>query len=234
MKSLQQIVLTFALAVAPFLVSAAETTGLVEFGYLARSGNTDSSDVNGKFQVAHKYDKWTQSAYLTAEFSEENNARTAERYLAGLKSEYRLSDQDYVFATVDYQNDGFGAYKFRWSETVGYGRRLINEEKQHLDLELGLGARQATLQTGARQTDAIARLGLNYLYTFATQADFTNKLLIESGAENSYLQNEAALRMPLLENVSLKVAYTVRHNTEVPAGIEKTDTLTAVNVAYSF
>ena len=213
---------------------AAETSGSIEFGYLARSGNTDSTDVNAKFDIARSYTNWKNSAKANLELSEESDTRTAERYSVGLKSEYRLSDQDYLFGTIDYENDEFGAYESRLTEALGYGRRLINQEQQMLDLELGLGARQATLQTGEDQDDAIARLGLNYLYTFATSADFSNKLLIESGGENTYVQNESAVRMPLLENVSLKVAYTLRHNTEVATGTEKTDTLTAVNVAYTF
>lgn len=237
MKLMKTIVLAFSMmtaSVAVFGLHAAETSGKAELGYLARSGNTESSDLNAKFQIAKKYNKWTQSFHASAEYSKEDDTRTAERYLAGVKSEYRLTSQDYLFATVDYESDEFGAYDRRWSETIGYGRRLINQEQQTLDLELGAGARQATLQTGEKQNDAIGRLGLNYLYKFATSADFSNTLLLESGAENTYLQNVSAISMPLLENVSLKVAYTLRHNTEVAAGTEKTDTLTSVNVGYSF
>lgn len=234
MKFLKRIVLTITMLVLPAIALAGETSGLAEFGYLARSGNTESADVNAKFQIAHAHGKWTQSAHVSAERSEENSTQTAERYLVGVKSEYRLSEHDYVFATADYENDSFGAYKLRWTETIGYGRRLLSEQNQSLNLELGAGARQATTQARVKQNDAIARLGLNYLYTFASNADFSNKLLLESGAENTYFQNEAALRMPLLDNVSLKVAYTLRHNTDVAAGTEKTDTLTAINVAYSF
>jgi putative salt-induced outer membrane protein len=234
MKNLTTIVLAFLMAGVSLVATAGETSGSAELGYLARSGNTDSSDLNAKFQLAHAYDHWAQSFHVAVEQSEENDQRTAKRFLAGVKSEYRLSDSDYVFATVDYESDDFGAYRSRWTETLGYGRRLISEERQTLDLELGAGARQATLQTREEQSDIIARLGLNYLYTFATSADFSNKLLIETGADNTYAQNETAVRMPLLENVSLKVAYTLRHNTDVAAGTEKTDTLTSVNVAYSF
>lgn len=234
MKNLKTIVLTFCIAGFNLVATAGETSGLAELGYLARSGNSDSSDLNAKFQVAHAYDRWTQSFHAAIEQSEEDDERTANRFLVGVKSEYRLSDHDYVFATVDYASDDFGAYRSRWTETLGYGRRLISQETQTLDLELGVGARQATLQTREEQSDMIARLGLNYLYKFASSADVSNKLLIESGADNTYAQNETAVRMPLLENVSLKVAYTVRHNTEVAVGTEKTDTLTSVNVAYSF
>lgn len=222
------------LALCPITVFAGETSGSAELGYLARSGNTDSTDLNAKFGVAHSYGKWTQSFKTSAELAEENNTRTTQRYQAGVKSEYRLSDHDYVFATVDYQSDKFGAYDRRYSETIGYGRRLINQEKQTLDLEIGAGARQSKLSDGTKQSEAIVRLGANYFYKFSTGAEFTNKFLTESGEENTYLENEAAVAMPLFENISLKTAYTVRHNTDVPAGTEKTDTLTSVNLGYKF
>lgn len=222
------------LALCPITVFAGETSGSAELGYLARSGNTDSTDLNAKFGVAHSYGKWTQSFNASAELAEEKNTRTTQRYQAGVKSEYRLSDQDYVFAAVDYQSDKFGAYSRRYSETLGYGRRLINQETQTLDLELGAGARQSRLSDGTKQSEAIASLGLNYFYQLKTGAEFRNNFLTEAGEENTYLENEASLAMPLLANISLKTAYTVRHNTDVPAGTEKTDTLTSVNLAYKF
>lgn len=222
------------LALCPITVLAGETSGSAEFGYLSRSGNTDSSDLNAKFGIAHSYTTWTQSFSASAELAEENDSTTTQRYQLGVKSEYRLSDQDYLFATVDYQSDKFGSYKRRWSEALGYGRRLINQEVQTLDAELGAGARQSTLSNGLKQNEVIARVGLNYLYKFATGADFTNNLLVEAGEENTYLENQAAVAMPLFEKLSLKTSYTVRHNTDVPAGTQKTDTLTSVNLSYKF
>lgn len=222
------------LALSPMTVFAGEFSGSAELGYLSSSGNTDSSDLNAKFGVAYAHSKWTQSFSASAELSEEDNSTTAQRYQVGVKSEYRLSAQNYLFGTVDYQSDKFGSYTRRWSEAVGYGRRLINSENQTLDAELGAGARQSTLSNGLKQSEAIARLGVNYLYKFATGADFTNKLVVEAGEDNTYLENQAAVAMPLFENLSLKTSYTVRHNTDVPAGTHKTDTLTSVNVSYKF
>lgn len=218
----------------PFGALAAETTGSAELGYLARSGNTDSTDLNAKFAVARMYEQWTHSLALSAELAEENNSTTTQRYQVGVKSEYRLSAVDYLFGTVDYQNDKFGAYDSRWSEAIGYGRRLFAQETQTLDLEVGAGARQSKLSDGTTENEAIARFGLNYWYKFATGAEFTNKFLTELGEENTYLENVAAVGMPLFENISLKTSYTVRHNTDVPAGTEKTDTVTSVNLSYKF
>jgi len=38
----------------------------------------------------------------------------------------------------------------------------------------------------------------------------------------------------LTKTMALKVAYTVQHNTNVPADKKKTDTFTSVNLVYAF
>ncbi len=45
--------------------------------------------------------------------------------------------------------------------------------------------------------------------------------------------NELAVRVSMTDTLALSVAYTVRHNTNPPEGLEKTDQLTTVNLAYS-
>jgi putative salt-induced outer membrane protein YdiY len=36
----------------------------------------------------------------------------------------------------------------------------------------------------------------------------------------------------MMERLALAVGYAVRHNTDPPAGFEKTDTLTTINLVY--
>ncbi|RJF80234.1 DUF481 domain-containing protein [Oleomonas cavernae] len=40
--------------------------------------------------------------------------------------------------------------------------------------------------------------------------------------------------MSVVGNLAAGLNYTVRNNSEVPAGTEKTDTFTAVNLSYAF
>ena len=63
--------------------------------------------------------------------------------------------------------------------------------------------------------------------------DPTNeRFLVETGSDNTYLQNDLGLEVSISGALAMRVGYQVRHNTDVPAGIEKTDTLTTIGLIY--
>ena len=59
-------------------------------------------------------------------------------------------------------------------------------------------------------------------------------LLAETGGENTYLESVSAVSAKLLGNLALVASFTVKHNTEVPVSLEKTDTYTALSLEYVF
>jgi putative salt-induced outer membrane protein len=46
------------------------------------------------------------------------------------------------------------------------------------------------------------------------------------------MQNDLGLEVTISGSLGLRVGYQVRHNSEVPPGIEKTDTLATVGIIY--
>ena len=64
-------------------------------------------------------------------------------------SDYKLESPAFLFATISYEDDKFSGYDYRITESVGYGRRVIDESDLSLDLEIGPGVRQSKLNNGA-------------------------------------------------------------------------------------
>ena len=58
------------------------------------------------------------------------------------------------------------------------------------------------------------------------------RFLAESGSDNTYLQNDLGLEVRITGSLGLRVGYQVRRNSDVPPGVEKTDTLTTVGLLY--
>jgi putative salt-induced outer membrane protein len=58
--------------------------------------------------------------------------------------------------------------------------------------------------------------------------------VVESGESNTYMESVTALAAKLVGSWSMKFSYTVKHNSEVTAGLENTDTYTAVGIEYGF
>ncbi len=209
-------------------------SGKAKLGYLATSGNTENSTLNSGFEIGYKTGKWAHLFNVAAINASENEVTTAEAYDAGWKSERNLSDRDFLFGRLDWRKDRFGGYDTQMSETVGYGRRLIDMDKHKLNAEIGAGVRQSELRDGTKEDETIFRAGMDYKWLFSETANFSQGLVAESGSKNTYLESVTALSAQLVGNLALVASYTVKHNTDVPPLTEKTDTYTAISLEYLF
>ena len=211
----------------PWLVKAT-------LGYLATSGNTESSSLNTGFAVEYADGRWQHALAGSAIRSTEDEQTTAEAYALGWKSEYNWTDTDYLFGRVDWRRDRFSGYDRQVSETIGYGRRLIDTGTHVLNAEIGGGARQSELADGSSESEAILRAGLDYAWQLSETAQFTQVFAVESGSDNTYLESVSALKANLAGSLALVASYTVKNNSSVLPGIENTDTFTALSLEYVF
>lgn len=209
-------------------------SGKAALGFLATSGNTDSSSLNSAFTIAFTKGRWAHSLELAAINASTHEQTSAEAYALGWKTEFNMTERDFLFARVNWRNDRFSGYEQQLSESVGYGRRLIDTGVHFLNAELGAGARQADLTDGTSEEDFILRGGINYQWKFSEFARFTQDVTAESGAENIYSESVSAIKTRLVGALALVASYTIKNNSVVPAGSENTDTFAAVSVEYAF
>ena len=227
-----------ALLAAPLTVMAQEPespwSGKAKLGYLATSGNTENSTLNTGFEVGYKSGKWAHMLTGAAINATEDDVTTAEAYDLGWKSERNLTDKDFLFGLLSWRKDNFGGFDTQFSQSVGYGRRLIDNDKHHLNAEIGAGARQSDLQDGTTEEETILRGGMYYKWMFSETAEFRQDLTAESGDENTYVESVTAISATLVGELALVASYTVKYNTDVPALTEETDTYTAISLEFAF
>lgn len=210
-------------------------SGKASLGYLATSGNTESTNSNASFELTYDPPSpWQYSFRARAVGASSDQQTTAEAYGFGHKSQYSFSETNYLFASLDWQKDRFSGYREQTSEAVGYGKRLINRERHVLDVEGGIGAKQATLVTGEDRDQGILRGGLDYEFTISDTSNFTQTLVIESGSENTYTEAVSKLATNVVGNIALVLSYTVKYNSDVPPGSKNRDTFTAIALEYGF
>lgn len=228
----RSLVLLAAFAAAP---AQAQWANEISLGYLASSGNTETETLNGKATLVYKTEAWTNTFVGQGAYSTEDDETTAERYGAADKFAWNLSDRDYLFAALEWDKDLFGGIRERMSETAGYGRHVLTGPVHLLDLEIGAGARQNELNdTREEENDLIGRAAANYQWTISESSQFVQQLKVESGESNTYLESLSELKLTIVGDLFAALSYTVKHNTDVPDSAEKTDTYTAVSLAYSF
>ena len=178
--------------------------------------------------------KWTHGFVAKAVNASEDKATTAEAYDAGWKSERQIGDHDFLYGRLDWRKDRFGGFDTQFAQTVGYGRRLIDTDKHKLSAEIGAGARQSEAQDGTEENETIGTGGLYYKWLFSETAEFRQDLKFEAGSENTYMESVTAVKTRLVGDLALVASYTVKHNTDVPALTENTDTYTALSLEYAF
>lgn len=218
-------------------VAAEEAEGFggeAELGMVTTSGNTNTRSVNAKVKLRYLSGPWRNEGRLEGLRTSDGDAVTAERYLVSGKSDFRFTPVDYVFVTVRYEDDRFSGYDYQLSEAMGYGRRLVDGARVKLDLEIGAGGRHSRETGGQQRDEGILRGAAKLGWDISPTARFTEDMLVESGESNTYTESVSALGVRINSQFALKLSLTVKHNSDVPAGVKHTDTISAVTLVYDF
>ena len=209
-------------------------SGRAALGYLATSGNTESTNSNASFELLYERAAWSHEFALSAVAASTNDVTTAEAYTAAYEARRSFGERNYLFATLDWRSDRFSAFDRQVSEAVGYGRRLVDSERHELSVEGGVGARQAERRSGLAEDDQIARLTLDYTLTVNDTTSFSQDLVVESGSTNTSTESVSALRARLFGDVALVISHRIRNNSDVDPGTEPTDQFSSISLEYAF
>jgi len=222
------------LALLAFAAPAfADWTPTAELGVVNTTGNSETTSANGKFALKGQDELWTHEYFLAALRAESDDVLSANRLELGGKTARRLGERQYLGAAARYERDDFAAYDYQSTLALNYGAWLVKEEHKSFQLEGGPGLRHARLADGGEENDALLRGYADYQHQITDSTRFFNTLLIEATPGNSFAQNDIGIAVSINKSLALKAALQARHNTEAPDGLERTDTLTSVNIVWS-
>ncbi len=208
--------------------------GNVELGIVITTGNTETETINAKAKVETEREKWRHIAFVESLNSSTQGTATAERFVINGQSDYKFGEHNYFFAMVNYEDDSFSGYEYRVSEAFGYGRRVMNESNLTLDMEAGPGARQSKLDSGSSDNEYTVRGAVKLAWKVSETSTFTEDLSTDVGEDATITKSVTALTAQVYGSLATKITYTIKNTSDVPVGIKKTDTETAVTLVYSF
>lgn len=225
----------FILFLIPGVALAEGWTGEGELGFTTTSGNTDSETLNAKLSIAKAHEKWTHKASLEALRSSADNITSADSTVLKEKSQYSFAEKSYAFGKLRYEDDKFSGFDYQASLSFGAGSRFIQNDVHTLDLSLGAGYRSSK-DTATQETndEGIITADGIYEYKISATSTFIEAILIESGKDNTHSESETVLKSKINGNLASKISYQVKHNTDVPVGVEKTDKILTVSLVYGF
>lgn len=225
-------------------------TGTGELGLAMARGNSRSESLNTRLRLAHETEGWKNSfnasalrtrAEVSGEFDgdgtpERRYQTSANRYDVAGATAYRFDPRNHLSGSARYEHNDFASYEYQGTVALGYGHRFVDNERTKFSGEIGPGYRRARLaDDGEVQSSLIGRAALELRHQLTDNTELFNSLLVESGKDNTFAQNDLGLSVAMNEHFALKAGLQTRHNTEVKeADIKRTDTLTTVNLVYTF
>jgi putative salt-induced outer membrane protein len=223
------------LALAAAAPSQAAWKGKGELGVVLARGNADTDTVNAKVEAASESDRWKHGFGLAALRSTNEGDKTAERYGGFWQSDYKFSERTYWFGGLRYEDDRFSGFDYQASATTGLGHKFIDTDATKLSAQGGIGYRRLKNSvTGETSSDPIFGGEVKFEHAFNESTKILNKLVVEAGSDNTFAANDLSLEVKMNASLALSVGLGLRHNTDPPLGREKTDTLTTVNLVYSY
>jgi len=211
-------------------------TGKGELGFVSTSGNSDTQSLNLKLEFIREDEFWRHRFGAAALMSSKNGNDDAERYAAEYQADRKLNEKSYIFGVARWDADKFGAYDPQYSVTAGYGRQFIDTDTHHFKAEIGGGYRHLEERvSGKSSDDMIVRFLVDDVWRITESTEWGNRLLVESGSENTFTQFNTGLAVAINESMAVKLGFEVRNNSKIPPdSTEKTDTMTTATLVYNF
>jgi putative salt-induced outer membrane protein len=214
--------------------AAAQWTGKGEAGLAFASGNSDTRSANARVSAVHKADGVEWSFGLAGLYVRNDGDTTARRWEASTQARINFFQNNFWYGGLRYEEDPFSGFHHQGLVTTGLGRRFLDNDRTRLLGQIG-GGYKFLDPIGAAEVQensftGVASLEFNHKLTDTTTV--IDRFAGEFTSGNNFLQNELGLTVKMTDRIALSLAYVVRFNTDPPAGFEKTDTLTTVNLVY--
>lgn len=222
--------------------------GKGQFGFLNSSGNSRSEAINANLDMSLIEGPWKHEATLTGLYGKNSGITAAERWVAGWQSNYAITADLFGFGALRYEHDLFDGFQYQASGAVGLGYKLINTAATKISVQAGVGYRSLRPEElvkdaageviqripGASSGNAILTAGADYSQALTETTTLSDKLLVESGSDNTMLHDEVALTVKMSTTLALSLGYAVNDNSKPAPGLKKLDTITTINLVYAF
>ena len=203
-----------------------------ELGYTKTSGNSETKNLNAKFDASIAYNSWEHALHLETLNSSSNDVRSAEKYLAEGQSDYFINERMYALGVLTWEKDKFDGFDYQASAALGMGYKVIQEADMSLSLELAPGYRVTEFEAGHNEEDGIIRAAEKFSWKLSDNATLDQTLTTEAGDSNTVTRFGASITSQVADDLSMKVGYYVKHNSDVADGVDKTDRETTVTLVY--
>lgn len=206
----------------------------LELGAVLTSGNTEEENLKLRVDAVKDGERFKHALHGDTLRNSREGDLTAQRLYSFYKADYKLDGAGSLFGRVSYEDDRFSGFDYQADFTAGYTRTLSETDTTKFEMDLGAGMRRSVPDVGSKETEAVFRLAGAYTWQVSESAQFKQLLSTQIGEESTITRSETSLQTTVVGSLAMKLTLSIKNNSEVPPGREKTDTETSVTLVYKF
>lgn len=226
--------------------AGAANSGRAEGGVVMSRGNSDTDTANAKVEIVNERDKWRNTLGLAGLYGRSAEATIATRWASRFQTDRKFGQAAYWFIGLGYEDDRFSGFDYQATLTSGVGREFIKTERTLLKAQIGAGYRRLRPEElifdvdsividrikGEPDSDMVGNGAVTLEHALTDSTKLLAGITAESGSSNTLTRGDLALQVKMTELLAISVGLNVRNNSNPPAELKKTDTLTTLNLVY--
>lgn len=209
-------------------------SGKGELGAFRSTGNASNTGITAGLSLVREGIRWRHKLSGRADYQETEGVVTREQFLAAYEPNWKITDRLYIYGLAQYERDRFQGFSARYSVSGGLGYDVLTGERMTLSVKAGPAWRRTEFVDGGSRSDLAGLAALDFDWQLLDTVAFTQdaSAFVQSGS--STFISDSGLVAKVAGDLSLRLSYTVEHDTDPPAGAVNTDTLSRVTIIYDF
>ncbi len=209
-------------------------SGRGELGAFNSTGNASNTGVTASLGLTREGIDWRHKLRGRADYQRNNGVTTREQFLAAYEPNYKINDRLFAYALAQYERDRFQGFSGRYSVSGGLGYQIIDTDSITLSAQAGPAWRRTELLDGSSTSNLAGLASADFDWQIAESIAFTQdtSAFVQSGS--STFISDSGLQAAISDDISVRLSYTVEHDTDPPTGAVKTDTLSRITLIYDF
>ena len=207
-----------------------------ELGFIATSGNTDTTNYNLDLDIKKRWDKHMLALSFDSQYADDSGVETKNKFFTELSYDYELTDKLSFNYLVGYKDDKFSGYNYQAYTGPGLKYKVLQEKKHTLSIEGNIlySKDELALTSQTNEYSGYRAKGV-YEWQILENLKFTQDLSYRGEADdtnNYFVYSKTAFISKISDIFSFGINYKVDYVNVPPSSAEHSDkTLTANLIA---
>jgi len=201
--------------------------------FVGTSGNSDTASTGADFSAHRRGLVWLIDSTATAVRTNSDDETTAERYIAAVRGQRKLTKIIGLSAGEKLERDRFAGIDFRSILDGGLSWALVRQPRWTLDGVTALAWNHESRTTGPDLDDPVGVFQLLSRIPFGAAGDTTQRFTYYPDFKTSSLyrtEAEITAQAAMAAHLALKLGYLLRYANEPVPGFKKTDNTTTASI----